>query len=263
MSGKFDEEQRKLLEKRELLKLKQGLVEESEILEEKPVEKVELHGWKKVENFFYHYKWRVIVITLVVLLVGFMTMQSVMKERNDLYVLLVSTENKSGIYTKVDDIETTLEKYCPDFDNNGYVHVGVNFLNLSYEAGITQYTDIEKMKLSAEVTVGDGQMILADEGIIQVFEDMGGEDLRYFILLANEYSDITMCEGQGLQINKTAFVEDARWSTCPDNVGIFVRDEVEDMMGNDDNAKEQRRRATIVMENIASGNVVNPTVDKE
>jgi len=34
-------------------------------------------------------------------------------------------------------------------------------------------------------------------------------------------------------------------------------------MGNDDNAKEQRRRATIVMENIASGNVVNPTVDKE
>lgn len=262
MSGKFDEEQRKLLEKRELLKLKQGLVEESEIFEETPVEKVELHGWKKVENFFYHYKWRVIVITLTVLLVGFMTMQTVMKERNDLYVLLVSTENKSGIYAKVDDIEKSLEKYCPDFDNNGYVHVGVNFLNLSYEAGISQYTDIEKMKLSAEVTTGDGQMILADEGIIAVFEDMGGEDLQYFVSLPDEYSDISMCEGQGLQINKTGFIDDARWSSCPDNVGIFVRGEVENMMGNDDNAKEQRRRANIVMENIASGNVVNPEVEE-
>ena len=49
MANKKDEEQRKQQEYRELLKLKQGLIDESEMIPETGYEgKVELHGFKKI-----------------------------------------------------------------------------------------------------------------------------------------------------------------------------------------------------------------------
>ena len=58
-------------DKRELLKLKQGLIEESETIVEQKREVVELHGWKKVQNFFYHYKWHVVVAVFFIAVIGF------------------------------------------------------------------------------------------------------------------------------------------------------------------------------------------------
>ena len=66
-------------DKRELLKLKQGLIEESETIQEEKHEVIELHGWKKVSNFFYHYKWHVVVITFFVLVIGFFVYDLVKK----------------------------------------------------------------------------------------------------------------------------------------------------------------------------------------
>ncbi len=261
---KFEEEQRLLLEKRELLKLKQGIVEESEIIEEhQPEEKPKLHGWKKVENFFYHYKWHVVGISFAVLLIGFMTIQTIMREKNDLYVLIISTTNDTGLYAKCDDIEKALERYCPDYDNNGYVHVGVNFINLSPQIGNTQYYDAENMKYTSEIATGDSQMYIADTGIATMMYEMGKGEVQYFRVLSEQYPDATFCDGQGLQLNTTEFTELARWSTCPDKVGLYVRGEYEDMVANGEDAKEQRRRAMEVLDNIINGNVINPDPEEQ
>lgn len=263
-NNKMDEEQRKLLEKRELLKLKQGIVEESDIVEvDKPQEKVELHGWKKVENFFYHYKWRVIVLTVVAFFVGIMVCQTVFKERNDLYVLVVSTTNQSGLYVKTDDIEKALERYCPDFDGNGYVHVGVNSINLSTETGISDFTDSEQLKFTSEISTGDSQMYLADEGIVALMDEMGKGEIQYFNIFSEQYPDAPLYKGQGLQLNTTQFTDFARWASCPDTVGVYVRGEYPNMVGNDAEAQEQRRRAMEVFDNIVNGNVINPAPEEK
>ncbi len=257
---KEDEQERLLREKRELLKLKQGIVEDSEIIEvDVPQEIPELHGMKKVENFFYHYKWPVIVGTIVALFVGYMIYDTVTKEKNDLYVLAVSTTNKSGIYVKQFDIEEALERYCPDFDGNGYVHVGVNFINLSTENGVNQYTDADSYKFSSEVITGDSQLYLTDEGIVEVIANMANDDeLQFFLDLSEEYPDQSLHDGMGLQMNTTTFPEAARWSSCPDIVGLYVRGEYKDMTGNTEEAKIQRERALEVFNNIAEGNIINP-----
>ena len=105
MATRKDDEQELLRQKRELLKLKQGIIEDSDVIEvDKPQELPELHGWKKVENFFYHNKWYVIVGLLAVIFIGYITFDTLSKEKNDLYVLAISTQNASGIYAKQMDI---------------------------------------------------------------------------------------------------------------------------------------------------------------
>ena len=261
MANKYHDEQEKLREKRELLKLKQGIIEESDVVEDYEMshDYKKPEGAKKIENFFYHYKWHVIVITAIVLFVGYMVYDTVTKEKNDLYVLAISTSNSSQIYTKQFDIEQALERYCPDFDGNGYVHVGVNFINLSTEYAAADYSNVESMKFSAELHTGDSQLYLTDVGMLDKIAELGkSEDIRFFLMLAEDYPDAAFYKEQGLQLNTTGFEEQARWTSCPDEVGLYVRGDFVDMTGNKEDIAEQRRRARIVLENIINGNIVNP-----
>ncbi len=259
MATNKDDEQELLRQKRELLKLKQGIIEESDIIEiDEPQDIPELHGWKKVENFFYHNKWYVIVGALAALFIGYITFDTLSKEKNDLYVLAISTQNASGIYAKQVDIEHALERYCPDFDGNGYVHVGVNFINLSYENGVTEYSDSEHYKFDAEIFTGDSQLYLTDSGITAIINEMADGEIEYFMNMTEKYPDAVLIDDSGLQLNQTGFIDEARWTSCPDIVGVYVRDVFANMTGNDEDAQEQRRRALEVYDNIVNNNVVNP-----
>ncbi len=269
----IEEQQRQQREKAELLKVRQGLVEDSEeFREEAPPVYEKPTGWKAVENFFYHYKAMFFMILFGAALLTFLIVQTVTREKHDLYVLAISTASSSGIYAKTADIETALERYCPDFDENGYVHVAVNFIDLSTEGGFSEYTDTNNMKFSSELYTGDSQLYLTDEGIIRLINQIaisGTEEaetaeedpeqaVQFFAVLSDEFPEAQFYQGCGLQLNTTGFVEQARWKSCPDTVGLYLRDVFQNMTGNDEEAVEQRRRARIVYENIINGNVVNP-----
>ena len=147
------------------------------------------------------YKWRLIGIIFTVALLTFMTIQTVTREKKDLYVLAISTTGSSGIYAKTHDIEVALERYCPDFDGNGKVHVGVNFIDLSTEGGYSEYTDAQNEKFSAELFSGDSQLYLTDEGIITLInriaasgeteeaaaEEADGQIIQFFTDFSGEY----------------------------------------------------------------------------
>ena len=185
------------------------------------------------------------------------------KEKKDLYVLAISTTNSSQLYTKQYDIEKALERYCPDFDENGYVHVGVNFINISDENAAVDYANTESMKFTAELHTGDSQLYLTDTGMLEKLAELADDaDIQFFLELSEQYPDAVFYEGQGLQLNTTDFIDQARWTGCPDIVGLYIRGDFIDMTGDKDEIEEQRRRATIVMENIINGNVVNPPEEK-
>lgn len=283
----IEEEQRRMREKAELLKLRQGVIEESEMIpQDDPQEFAKPTGWKRVENFFYHYKWHTLAAVFAAVVIIIMIVQAVSKEKPDLYVLAISTQNQSGIFTKQKDIETALERYCPDFDGNGYVHVEVNFINLSVETGEWEYYRAQNYRFQAELLTGDSQIYLADTGIMDVvngiphtvdttaessFEssyesaaepviDEGErkEFRDFFIDFTEKFPDAALYEGTGLQLNTTGFKDEARWHSCSDVVGLYVRNEIANMTGNGEDAAEQRRRAVEVFTNIAENRVVNP-----
>lgn len=262
MANKNDDEQRKIQEYRELLKLKQGIIEESDIIPETGYEgNVELHGFKKLENFLYHYKVLIIVLVIVAAFLSFMIYQTVTRQKNDLYVLVINTTGDYGLYSRLDELEEALEKYCPDFDENGYVHVGINYIDLYTGGGMSDYSDAQGMKFQSELMTGDSQMYVADSGLVDYLEERIGVDLTMFGDFTKQYPDAKFSDGYGLQLNTTDLMGDIRWTECPDEIGIYVRDVFENMTGNDADAQEQRERAKIVLDNIINGNVVNPTTE--
>ena len=274
----IEEQQRQQREKAELLKLRQGIIEESEeIPEDEPPKYEKPKGWKAVENFFYHYKWRLIGSIFAVALISFMVVQTVTRQKNDLYVLVIANSSSDGFYAKTADIEVTLERYCPDFDGNGYVHVGVNYIDLSSKGGMSEYSDAQLDKFSAELFTGDSQLFLSDRQIINLINsytdtsDNIAEEIteesataevpmhsEFFRDLSEEFPDAVLYQNVGVQLNSTGFTDQAKWKSCPDTIGLYLRNEFQtDMTGNGDRAKEQRRRAEIVLDNIVNNNVVN------
>ena len=82
-------------DKRELLKLKQGIIDESESEiheEEKPV--YELHGFKRIENFFYHNKWYVIAGVFFAAVAAFLINSLLQKQQGDIRVLVVTKDKE-------------------------------------------------------------------------------------------------------------------------------------------------------------------------
>ena len=259
-----DDEQRLLQERRELLKLKQGIIEESDIIQrDEPEDIPRPTGIKTVENFFYHYKWYVVLIAFFTIVFGYMIVQAVTREKPDLNVAVISSAAESGIYPKLNDIERTLEKYCHDFDGNGNVHVQVNFIDLNTSSGNIEYIDTNRQKFqSIELFGGESQMWLCDYGVIEELYS-AYEKIDFFVDFSGEYPDAKLIDDRGLVLNDTDFTEYARWSTCPDDVAVYVREVFENMTGNSKQAQEQRERALTVYRNLASGIVVNEEATEE
>ena len=103
-------------EKRELLKLKQGIISESEVIEQDVHEQPEKQTVaKKIDNFFFRNKWFVAAGAFFAAVGFFLVYQAVTREQPDLTVILAvsDTSKAPGLYQKVNDIELALEKYCP------------------------------------------------------------------------------------------------------------------------------------------------------
>ncbi|MBQ8377988.1 MAG: hypothetical protein IJX42_02530, partial [Oscillospiraceae bacterium] len=121
---KREEERRKQLaqDRVELMKLKSGVIEESEtIKEEEKVERV-LTTKEKISNFFYHYKIPVIVATVFAIALGFIIYDTVTRTKPDMYVL--STCN-NGLEFRTEELQDYFEQFCDDLNGDGEVFVQV------------------------------------------------------------------------------------------------------------------------------------------
>lgn len=264
MSKKEDERQRKAHEEYiELLKMKQGLIEESELIPETGYVKMpEMNAWEKFKNYVYHNKVFILIGAFFVALFTFLTVQLVTRKVNDLYVLVISTSPESELGWRYDDLEEALTKYCPDFDGNGYVKVGVNYIDLSFASGASDYNSAQSMKFSAEVYTGDSQMYIADEGFWEQMYEAEGLEEELFVDFSGYFSEEDLFKGVGLHINATDLHKDARWDTCSDKINLYLRCEYPSATGNQKEADEQRKRAQTVLRNIVDGNVVNPPTEE-
>lgn len=265
MSKKEDERQRKAHEEYvELLKMKQGLIEESEIIPETGyVEMPELNAWGKFKNYVYHNKFFILVGVFIAALLTFLIVQTVTRKVNDLYVLVISTSPGSELAWRSGDLEDALTKYCPDFDNNGYVKVGVNYIDLSFNSGTPDYNNAQSMKFTAELLTGDSQLFIADEGLWERLRESEGVTEAIFEDLSEYFPEEDLYNKDGLHINSVGLHKDARWDTCSDKINLYLRCEFTSATGNQKEADEQRKRAQTVLRNIVEGNIINPEVEEE
>ena len=91
--------------------------------------------WKKLDNFWYHYKWRTIIITFFLVIAIVCIVQTFQKENYDYYVMYVGDENITN--TRQTDIVNSLKKIGIDNDKNG--KVTINFSQLVYDPASAEY----------------------------------------------------------------------------------------------------------------------------
>lgn len=260
-------------EKRELLKLKQGIIDESEIIEQDVHEQPEdMTAVKKIDNFFYRNKWFVLVGVFFAAVAIFLAYQIFSREEPDLSVMLVisDSEKAPGLYQKVNDIELALERYCPDFDNNGYVHVAVYFIDLTKGADM-QYVQTNNAKLYGEIERGVSELYICDDEIFSTNKATEEYDPDAIYENPNTYEtmfsdigkvlDLSEYDGQlRAPLRDTQFVNDAKWeNSCPDTLAFSIRREEEGMISYK-RSEEYQKRAKEVLKNILTGNKVNETV---
>ncbi|MBE6862832.1 MAG: hypothetical protein E7497_08090, partial [Ruminococcus sp.] len=80
-------EKRLLEEKKELIRLKQGQIEESEIIHEEASEAVKLTVWQSFKNFIYHNKWWLGIGLFFAFVAVFLIYDLATKERPDMIIL--------------------------------------------------------------------------------------------------------------------------------------------------------------------------------
>lgn len=247
-------------DKRELLKLKQGLVSEEEtVIKESRYKKTELKGKAKAANFLYYYKIHIIVIVFFAAVAAFLVYDTLSKEVKDIRILTVAStlDANTALYMKVEDIAQGFEAFCPDFDKNGNVHVENYNINMSATVDSDYYYS-SQAKLYGETATGTAQIYMGD---MKTFVDFIGEaeSSEMFVNLKQLYpDDKNIVNDYFYKVKGSALTDAANWTeSCPDDMYIAVRTVYNGMVNNAESMKEPHERALTVLDNIIKNNRID------
>lgn len=187
-------------EKLELLRLKQGLIEESETIHEEHEEKTKLSLWKKITNFFYHNKWWLGIGTIIACISGFLIYDYVTKPRPDLVVLLIADNEEIGTYS---DLKDYITGFTEDTNKNGKKLASVYYIPYS-ENTFRNYSNGSDNKLSIELQSADSVIVIGDAK----FDELIGEkDTEIFCDLEELFPGNPHVKGCRFMLEFTPFAE--------------------------------------------------------
>lgn len=205
------EEQRRTYEKQlreeriELMRLKQGVIDESETIYEEKQEEKKYTIWQRISNYFYHNKWWMGFAAFFLCLGGFLVYQTVTRVRADVVVLLVS-ENESFNAMCAENISTILEGYAEDSNGDGKVTVDVYYIPASENASTQSAYTGDSSKLFAEFQMGDSLLVISDaDADPYIVADQNLADLEA------DFGQYTQTDGVRFYLADTKFAEAVDW----------------------------------------------------
>lgn len=159
-----DERDRRLMEeKRELLRLKQGLIDESEsIIQEEHEEPVKMSFWQKISNFFYHNKWWMGLVAIAAIFVCWFTVSMITKPRPDMTILILGENYALG---EKSDVDTYIAQFTEDNNKNGKKLVSVCYI--PYSPDSQNYTNATDTRLSAMMQSAEAMIVIGNKDILQ------------------------------------------------------------------------------------------------
>lgn len=241
-------------ERLELLKLKQGVIAEEDVVYEKEPEK-HYTVWQRIGNFFYHNKVYIIFGTLLAALAAFLIYDYVSTVRPDAVVMIIASDGEFNFITE--DISEFLGQYCGDNNGDGKVSVRVSYLPAapSEDSVSMYYQQADQTKLMAEFQGTEAIMVMGDYEACEVLGITEGvlADLSEYFPNDENVTEL------GYMLNGTDFAKDIGYEELADNIflgfrqpkkGSFGTSE-KDFQKNFDNAIELWR-------NYLNGNIINP-----
>lgn len=191
-------DKRILEEKKELLRLKQGAIEESETIREEKPEEIKLSFWGKIKNFFYHNKWWLGLGVFFVAVGVFLIHNLLSKEHPDITVMIITNNNHIGYSEELDDY---IGQFTEDVNDNGEVLAQVMYIPYS-ENYQTNYAYGVDTKLTVQLQSADSMIIIGGaltEDIMDPSETL--------IDLEELFPDNPHVDGHAFYLKDTKFAE--------------------------------------------------------
>lgn len=174
-------ERRLMEEKRELLRLKQGQAEESELIPEAvEEEETKLSLGKKISNFFYHNKWWLGLGAVFVFITCFLIFDLINRDDPDLVVMVVADNAAVGNSQGLSDY---FKDFTEDFNGDGEVSVSVYYIPYT-ESAQKNYANGTDTKLTAEFQSANAMIVIGGE----LFKNNFSPD-EIFIPLEDKFPD--------------------------------------------------------------------------
>lgn len=224
----------------ELMKLKSGVIEESETIYEEHEEAPEMTKKQKLANFWYHYKIPVIFAVFLIAVVGFIVYDEVTRVRPDMTIMMIAN---NGLAYREQEMEEFFEKYVDDLNGDGKVNVLVMEVPLD-SASNTQMQLGNQNKVVAQMQTGENIMVITDSNTDTMFLNMMKRDLDKDFP-GNEYIDI-----DGLSLNFKFLAEELKFENMPNDVHLAMRIPIKTLSDSKEKMQENYDEAFVVFKRI-------------
>ena len=210
----YEEQLRK--ERLELIRLKQGVIEESETIHEEHEEEKHYTLGQKIGNFFYHNKWWMGIGGFMAAVSGFLVWQAVTTVHPDMIVLLLVHDDLLN-YTCNEQISEVFEQYIEDENGDGKVVVDVYYIPASAETAEQSGYTGDQTKLFAEFQISEACIVISDEGADKyIVPDHTLYDLE------DDFGQYEETESMRFYLSDTDFAKDIGWDEAPLDKDIYI-----------------------------------------
>ena len=235
-------------ERVELLKIKQGLITESDKIDLSPDDEKQYTFWEKIKNFVYHNKWWLGITTFFVLIAAFLVYDTLTTTKSDINIMLLCDDTE--LYTHYQDIGKYFDSLTEDYNNDGENYANVLYIPISDDENANTKSlspyDSNLTKLSSEFQMGETMLVIADKKSADLI--IPDETL---INLEELYPDNPNIKGYGFYLKGTDFASEIGYeeNDIPYDLYIGVR-KVDKNLSSAKKTKENYDHALIMLENV-------------
>ncbi|MGN1133966.1 MAG: hypothetical protein ACI4RN_05865 [Oscillospiraceae bacterium] len=205
-------EKRLQQERIELLKLKNGVIDDSEEFQEHHDPKIELHGTAKLANIWYHFKWIILFVAFLILVAGYITYDTLSRTKPDLQILMVAN---NGLQYREEELENFFEKYMTDINDDGEVKAEVIIAPLDKNKLDEMHTTYQN-KVAGALQSGDALMLICDSNTDETVQEI-------FKNVKSEFPDNKYITDKGLSLNMQLFAKEIDFESLPNDVYLAIR----------------------------------------
>ncbi|WP_295212814.1 hypothetical protein [Ruminococcus sp.] len=237
------ERERRLAQERlELMKLKNGVIDESEATIKEEHDQIrELHGFEKVSNFFYHNKVWIIFAAFLIVVAAFIIVDTLKREKADLTVIMVAN---NGLEARQEELEEFFEKYTDDLDGNGYVHVSVLIVPMNSHSDDYETQNANSTKLIGQLQGGETILFITDSNT--------DDDIKELMTptLTKDFPDNKYVDDMGMSWNMEVMAEELNYEDMPNDIHLSMRTPVRTLGDSKEKMQENYDQAFVVFKRI-------------
>ena len=194
----------------ELVKLRQGVIESSDVVKEVHEEPQKLTLGQKISGVWYRSKWLIIFIVVVAAAFAYIIYDSATAVQPDFTVLAISDD--TALYYRTVELEEFIESFADDINGDGKVNVMI--YNISTDYSDATMASSNQVQLMSQLMTGENVIVVSDNEELPDFE---------FIDFRERFPDDEHITERGLLLSSPLAKEKLKWEAMPDSLFIGIR----------------------------------------